>query len=152
MACGEPVAETGATVVWSGPELALQDCEGAEHPFASLASERDALVLAIGAGWCGPCKEDAPVLETFQLDHPELRLASVLVEDDEASPATRGFCQEWTEDYQLSHLVLVDPAFLTEALVGADGFPAHVVLLPDGTQVYEQSGAFVGDEVLAALR
>lgn len=138
-------------MVWSGPDIALQDCEGSEHTFEALAAEREALVLAIGAGWCVPCQEDAPVLDAFQADHEELRVVSVLVEDRDADPATRRFCSEWTEDYRISHLVLVDPAFMTDTLVSTDGFPAHAVLLPDGAQVYSQSGAFVEDEVLAAL-
>ncbi len=139
-----------APPAWTGSDLSLQDCDATPRPLASLVGPAG-LVLAVGAAWCGPCQEDAPVMEAFRAEHPDIGVAQVLVEGSDAQPITRLECAEWAESFALGYPVLVDPLFLTEPLVGTDGFPVHVVFAPDGTEVLRAPGAFDGAAVLAAL-
>jgi thiol-disulfide isomerase/thioredoxin len=138
-------------VSWKGPALTLSDCAGEDRSLEALVEGADALVAAIGAAWCGPCQKDAPVLEAFHQEHPGLAVVQVLVQDATGNPATHLACEEWAAAFGLSYPVLVDPLYLSEHLVGADGFPAHLVWRADGSQVYRQNGAFDGDAVLASL-
>lgn len=136
---------------WQGPELSLQDCAGEARALESWSGTRG-LVVAIGASWCGPCQDDAPLLQAFAGANPDLGVVQVLVEDAAAAPATHLACDEWTEAFSLSYPVLIDPVFLTEALVRDSGFPVHVAFDPAGSEVYWEAGPFDGAAVLAAAR
>ena len=148
-----PTGETGASTTlpaWSGPELALQDCAGELRDLASLRGP-EGLVMAIGASWCGPCQDDAPAIEVFSRLYDTIGVVQVLVQDEDAHPATRLACEQWVDTFQLTHPVVVDPAFLTTDLAGDEGFPVHVAWLADGTQVFDVTGPFDADAVLGAL-
>lgn len=38
------------------------------------------MLVDFSSSWCGPCKQQKPVLEKFALDHPELEICEVDVE------------------------------------------------------------------------
>ena len=138
-------------MTWQGPKLSFQDCAAQSVSLADLAAGTDGLIVGIGAGWCEPCQEDAPLLEAFHTAHPELGLATILVEDADGAPVTRLFCEEWVEEFGLTYPVLVDPLVTTSEYIGDGGLPVHVAWAPDGTEVYRASGTFVAADVLAAL-
>lgn len=146
-----PPGDTSASpVVWSGPEVVLRDCTGTQRSFAELTGPRG-LLVAIGAGWCDPCKEDAPLLQAFSEAHADITVVQVLVQGPGGAPATSADCSEWTGSFGLTHPVLIDPVFVTEPLVGQDGFPMHLAYDPAGTTTYTDAGAFDAAAVLAAL-
>ncbi len=155
---GEVLVETGVPaedsspthIVWTGPEVVLRDCTGTQRSFAELAGRRG-LLVAIGAGWCDPCQEDAPLLQAFSEAHADIGVVQVLVQGPGGAPATSADCSDWTESFGLTHPVLIDPVFVTEALVGQDGFPMHLAYDAAGTTTYADAGAFDSAAVLAAL-
>mgnify|MGYP003572112700 CR=1 FL=1 len=54
--------------------------------FESTVLESDAPVLVdFWAGWCAPCLRQAPILESFAAEHPEVHVVKV---DVDASPMT----------------------------------------------------------------
>lgn len=155
---GELPVETGVLaqdssptpIVWTGPEVVLRDCTGTQLSFAELTGPRG-LLVAIGAGWCDPCKEDAPLLQAFSEAHADIGVVQVLVQGPGGAPATSADCADWTEAFALTHPVLIDPVFVTEPLVGQDGFPMHLAYDAAGTTTYTDAGAFDAAAVLAAL-
>lgn len=151
---GESAAPPGdssvSPVVWAGSEVVLRDCSGTQRSFAELTGARG-LLVAIGAGWCTPCQEDAPRLQAFSEAHADLAVVQVLVQGPDGAPATSADCAEWTASFGLTHPVLTDPVFATETLVGEDGFPMHLAYDAAGTLTYADAGAFDEAAVLAAL-
>ncbi len=135
---------------WAGPAVSLDDCEGEPQSFETLAAARG-LLVAIGAAWCGPCQDDAPNLESYSVANPDVGVVQVLVQDASGAPATHLACEEWTEAFSLTHPVLIDPVFVTDAIAGDQGFPVHVAYSAVGEQLYWQAGAFDEAAVTAAL-
>jgi thiol-disulfide isomerase/thioredoxin len=157
LGCTREASQTDTTVstdsgafIWSGPELLFRTCEGENQSLKDLAQGHNTL-LAIGAAWCEPCQEDAPVIEDFAASWPAIVVAQVLVEDWDGDPATSLTCQDWVSSFEVSYLVLTDAAFETRPLIGDEGFPFHLAFLADGTQVLGESGFFDEVAVLEAL-
>lgn len=73
------------------------------------------------------------------------------MQDGSGAPATSLTCAEWTEAFELTHPVLIDPVFTTEAIAGDQGFPVHVVFGPSGDELYWEAGPFDAAEVENAL-
>ncbi len=153
--CSGPSDESGGAdtalvwPVWQGTGLALQDCGGTERRVAELRARRG-LVVAIGAEWCEPCQEDAPLLQEFADTNADIGVVQILVEDAAAQPITRLACDRWTEAFSLSYPVLVDPLFLTTDWV-ASGFPVHLALSVEGEERLRDDGPFDVRRVAEAL-
>lgn len=153
--CSGAADESGGTTeetvwpAWRGSGLALQDCSGAERRLEELRARRG-LVVAIGAEWCEPCREDAPLLQDFVDANPDIAMVQILVEDAAAQPITRLACERWTREFSLSYPVLVDPLFLTTDWV-ATGFPVHLALSVEGEERLRQDGPFDAQGVADAL-
>jgi len=135
---------------WAGPTLTLDDCAGEPRSFEDLAGARGVLV-AIGAAWCGPCQDDAPLLDAYSVANADVGVVQVLVQGADGAPATSLACQQWTDAFSLTHPVLIDPVFVTEPIAGDEGFPIHVVYSAAGAQLYWAAGAFDAEEVDAAF-
>lgn len=96
--------------------FALRDCSGQQREFSELFAMREdglynkAILFSLGAGWCEPCKEETLELPGIydELHGEGFDIVQVLFQDENAERPTTGFCDEWTGQYGLPFMVLVD--------------------------------------------
>ncbi len=72
------------------------------------------VMLNAGAGWCVPCREEAPLLESdlYQEYRDEgFEIIELLVEDNENNPPSQEFLQGWRDEYGLTYTICADPAW-----------------------------------------
>lgn len=85
-------------------------------PDVDLSSLGGPLVVNIWAGWCGPCREEMPVLEQF---HQQYGDQVDIVGVDYSDPQT-GSAMDLVEESGVTYPLLADPQ---QELLGADPFP-----------------------------
>lgn len=78
-----------------------------------------AVVINFWASWCGPCKDEAPVLERAWREHRDEGLVVVGVDFNDARSAARAFMRETGMTYP----VVYDPDGELVADYGATGVP-----------------------------
>ncbi|MBM4394383.1 MAG: TlpA family protein disulfide reductase [Deltaproteobacteria bacterium] len=99
----------------------LADCDGNPVRFADVLGSGDLALVAVAAGWCAPCAEEAKGMQAGIYEKycdRGLRVVQVLFEDAAGAPADGAFCRKWRDRYGLSFPVLVDPDFVFERYMG----------------------------------
>jgi cytochrome c biogenesis protein CcmG, thiol:disulfide interchange protein DsbE len=129
----------------AAPIFAIDTFDGESFDLgAHLAEGRGPVLLNLWASWCGPCREEFPLLSDFAATRDGLTVVGVAVRDEMA--AARRFATE------------MDPAFPvgfdTDGAVAASypsfGLPATYLIDGDGTVVQVVAGRLT-EESLAAL-
>lgn len=119
-----PVAalEAGAPL----PALSLPSLKGEA---VSLDAFRDQVVLVnFWATWCGPCRQELPVLESLRQRYKDqgFDVVGVNVDRERANAAA------FVEQFKLSYTVLLDPEFAAAKQFGADAMPISYLVGRDG--------------------
>lgn len=115
----------------------------------SLADHRGKWVLVnFWASWCGPCRGEAPALETFQTRHGADNFTVVGIDLDDAEGDARGFVSK----YGLSYPQLRDgDGRERRDAYGMTGFPENFLVDPQGNLALIHRGpvneTFLDDEV-----
>jgi thiol-disulfide isomerase/thioredoxin len=139
-----PCPPTPGPAVRGGlPDLTL-DCLGS-GPAVRLAALRGVpTVVNLWAGWCGPCRAEAPALQRLS-DRGRVRVLGVLTKDTERNglAAARGF--------GIRYPSVVDEDGWLLAGLGLAGLPATVFVRADGTVAGRHVGPALSDAQLAAL-
>ncbi|HXX38618.1 MAG TPA: TlpA disulfide reductase family protein [bacterium] len=128
LARGETPAVPAVTMAsFSGPAITLSSFRG--HP----------LILNFWASWCGPCREEAPLLEGTWREYRGKGLVVLGVDtQDMASPA-QGFISE----YHFTFPVARDPDGTVARRFGTTGVPETFFVSADARVV----GKFPGEQV-----
>ncbi len=127
------------------PDFELSDLEGNRVSLASFRGRT--LLLDFWATWCAPCVFQIPVLNEFYLEHKDEGVAvlgiSIDVDPEEVIPP---FLEE---NPTLYPVLLGDEALARR--YGAPGFPALVVVDPEGRIVYLHVGLADEEDLEAVL-
>jgi cytochrome c biogenesis protein CcmG/thiol:disulfide interchange protein DsbE len=109
------------------------------------------VVVNFWASWCGPCREEAPALESVWRRYREAGLILVGVNIQDRSPAARAFLAETRPSYPN----VVDASGVTSIAYGLYGVPETFVIDRAGRIRARRVGAVtaeaLGAEVAAAL-
>jgi cytochrome c biogenesis protein CcmG/thiol:disulfide interchange protein DsbE len=128
----------------TAPNFTLDRLDGGQF---SLASSRGkAVVLNFWASWCGPCKDEAPVLALLSRKYGD-RVAVVGVNTQDVPSDARDFAQRYGLDFTLVH----DPGDVYRHW-GLTGLPETFVIDPKGRVVRHFPGEISASELEAALK
>jgi cytochrome c biogenesis protein CcmG, thiol:disulfide interchange protein DsbE len=138
---GDPVPAAGGEPL---PELALPCFTGGE-PFR-LPELRGPAIVNLWASWCGPCREELPVLQRYaDRAGGEAHVLGVVTEDRPAAAASLA------EDLGITFPALDDPDGLVRAELAAVGLPVTLFVDPAGQVRYVHLGVPLDERALAEL-
>lgn len=81
----------------SGPTL--------DSKMLTLESNR-VTVINVWASWCAPCRAEAPVLQDFSIQYPEVQFAGILTRDNLSS------ARAFYENFKLTYPTFIDDSVL----------------------------------------
>lgn len=131
---------SGLVLQWSDrpvdlPAFQLTDLDGRAVSHDSLRGK--VVLFNFWATWCGPCREEIPMLVALQAYYRDW-LVVVGASIDERSPAeVRAFAQQLKVNYPI---VMATEA-LVQAFGGVAAVPSTFVVRPDGKMVQRHVGA-----------
>jgi len=133
-----------ATAAWAAndvaPDFSLPDKSG------SMVSLQDfdgqVVLINFWASWCGPCREEMPLLEALHKRYESLGFTMVGVNVEEDSAAAEKFLQGTS----VSFPILFDRANSVSKLYDVIAMPSSVIVGRDGTVRYIHHGYEPGNE------
>jgi cytochrome c biogenesis protein CcmG/thiol:disulfide interchange protein DsbE len=131
----------------TAPDFTLERLdEDGELTLSSLRGK--GVVLNVWASWCGPCKEEAPFLETVWRENRARGLVVLGLDAKDFRRDARRFVRK----YGLTFPVVFDGPGDTLGSYGVRGFPETFVLDREGRVLETFVGAVNSDEDRAELR
>jgi thiol-disulfide isomerase/thioredoxin len=119
-------------------------------PDVDLASLRGPMVVSLWASWCGPCRDELPILQRFHEKYaPQVAVLGV----DYTDPQTVG-AMRLVQDTGVTYPLLADPQ---SALSAADPFPVlqgmpfFALVDADGRVVHQEFGGIDSEQQLVDL-
>jgi thiol-disulfide isomerase/thioredoxin len=143
--CEECATGNGTEVGQKLGDIELTSCAGDKVALSTELCAKKLALIYIASGWCTPCREKMPTIqkwyETYGPDGLEVYL--ILPEDNGADPATKTFCQEWKDDYQLSFNTTIDPTKAVSGpfLTGGGQYPVILLVDDEWNILFKETGS-----------
>jgi thiol-disulfide isomerase/thioredoxin len=116
-----------ATPILSGPTLATGNI---------TLNSNQVTVVNVWASWCAPCRAEAPVLQEFSINYPQVQFAGILTRDNLSS------ARAFYETFNLTFPTFIDDSLL----IGFGGslipnaIPTTLIIDQDGKVAVRISG------------
>ncbi len=117
----------------SFPEVTLQDLQGNQVSLSGYKGHP--MIVNFWATWCGPCKVEMPLLQSYAQRYPDLELVGI---NNNEGAAT---VQKFLDDNHLKFKVLLDKGGLVANQFNVFGFPTTYFVDADGVM----RGLYVGE-------
>jgi len=146
----ELAVPAGVTVLRPGDartDLELPDADGRSRRLSEWDGKR--VLVNFWATWCGPCRDEMPLLDHARSQYPGLEVVGVAVDD---AGAVRQYLKESPVRYPI---LLADEAPPSPALLYGDTrdvLPYSVLIGPDGTLLAQRAGSFTAESLGAWLK
>ncbi len=116
-----------------------------------LSDFRGRLVLLnFWATWCGPCREEMPILDAIHKKYEKQGFLVLAVNIDKPSKGLAGkkskVVEKYLRDRPVSFPILLDPTNEVYKLYGVKSMPSTVIIDKDGHVRYVHKGYNSGDE------
>lgn len=146
--CAELPLRTGGTTDGNRlPELELPCLvSGRAVNLADLGGKP--VLINLWATWCGPCREEMPILQDAYIQHGE-KIAFLGVDTKDNPEAAAAFLEEVGATYP--QVVDLDGRLLVEHL-RVPGLPVTVVVDSEGKVIKKHVGAFTAESLDALVR
>jgi peroxiredoxin len=137
LAAGSP---TQAAAPAAAPDFSLPARDGGAVRLSDLRGQ--VVMINFWATWCGPCRQDMPLLEQIHAKYEPLgfTLLGVNVEPD-STPA-----QDWLKGVPVSFPILFDRENAVSAQFGVEAMPSSVLIDREGRVRHVHRGYKPGDE------
>ena len=137
--------ETPGAAGQTAPEFTLELLDGNSVSLADLRGKT--LLIDFWATWCPPCIMEIPELNAFYATHQangvELLAIAIDVEDRDKLAA-------WTQERDVQYPVAIGSVSLAQRY-GAEFFPFHILISPDGKIVEKLTPGYHDRDELAEL-
>jgi peroxiredoxin len=142
LTAGATMTAAAATLQTGAPAPAFQLNSNAGKPLALADFRGQIVLLNFWASWCGPCRQEMPILEQLnrQYRNKGVALLGVNVEPD-SSAAT-----DWLKATPVSFPILFDVDSKVSKLYQVEGMPNTVILDRKGNVRYIHRGYQPGAE------
>ncbi|MGB1220652.1 MAG: TlpA disulfide reductase family protein [Alcanivoracaceae bacterium] len=122
------------------PDFTLPSLSGSN---IKLSENRgDVVMVNFWASWCGPCRQEMPLLDELYSEYKDYGFVLLGVNVDEDSEKAK----DLLEQVKVSFPVLLDPQGKVSALYDIDAMPSTVLIDRDGNQRYLHRGFKPGYE------
>lgn len=144
--CGPPTDGFGTSEGRNFLPFTLMRCDGSAYSFYGEAEgycETSFTVVSIAAGWCGPCRIEAGLMEEFLVDRYAahgVRVVVAIIQNNDYEAPDLAFCEGWQSEYGLSNPVLIDPVQETQVYFPAGSLPATLIVDSAGVIVHREYG------------
>ena len=128
----------------SAPDFSLPARDGGKVQLSELKGE--VVMINFWASWCGPCRQEMPLLEQIQEKYEPLgfTMLGVNVEPDSAE------AEKFLKGVQVSFPILFDRENSVSARFGVEAMPSSVLIDREGNVRHVHRGYKPGDEAVYA--
>lgn len=135
-----PVLATAAEIGKTAPDFTLKSLSGPNLKLSEMTG--NVVLINFWASWCGPCREEMPLLNALHKKYEPLGFTVLGVNVEEDVNAARGFLKNFPVDFP----VLLDNTNRVSKLYEVIAMPTSVVVDRDGNMRYLHQGYKSGDE------
>ena len=138
--CTAPPAAAAVNPGAAAPAFTLAARDGGKVSLADLKGQ--VVMINFWATWCGPCRQEMPLLAQLQAKYEPLgfTLLGVNVEPDSAAAVT------WLKGVPVTFPILFDTDSAVAGRFGVEGMPSTVLVDRNGQVRYVHRGYKPGDE------
>lgn len=129
-----------AAVSGPAPNFTLKSLNGKNLKLSEMRG--NVVLINFWASWCGPCREEMPLLNALHGKYQPLGFTVLGVNVEEQEKNARGFLQNFPVDFP----VLLDNQNQVSKLYDVIAMPTTVVVDRDGNMRYLHKGYKPGDE------
>lgn len=144
-ACGGPPPEVKPEVGYTAPGFQLRDLNAKDVKLSDFRGK--VVVLNFWATWCGPCRDELPVLQSLAQRYGG-RLVVVGVDEGEAGATVAAFART----NGLSYPILLDVQMTTGHDYEVSTIPRTLVIDGNGVIRYNRRGTLIPADLDAALK
>jgi thiol-disulfide isomerase/thioredoxin len=134
------VGGTAAAASGPAPDFTLKSLGGKNLKLSEMAG--NVVLINFWASWCGPCREEMPLLNALHNKYKPLGFTVLGVNVEEQADSARGFLGNFPVDFP----VLLDNKNRVSKLYNVVAMPTTVVVDRDGNLRYLHKGYKSGDE------
>ncbi len=124
----------------SAPEFTLPDRDGSDLSLSDLRGQ--VVMINFWATWCGPCREEMPLLDALYQRYRDLGFELIGVNVDEDSSMAHG----WLEERPVSFPIVYDPRSDVSRLYDVTAMPSTVLVDRSGQVRFRHYGYQPGYE------
>ena len=134
------------------PDFKVQDLAGKEFQLSSCCGKSPVL-LFFWSFFCGPCREEMPMVNQMTRDFREkgLQVVGVNLDGREMKRAIDKFVSNEKIDFRIVFDELLADAFLVADPYGVTGTPAIFLIDKNGVIAFSAVGAVAGDTLKAEI-
>ncbi|MFT6735062.1 MAG: peroxiredoxin [Polaribacter sp.] len=132
----------------SAPDFTLKSVDGKNVRLSELRGQ--VVLLNFWASWCGPCRQEMPILDAMHNKYKSLGFTVLGVNLDAKSKKAIGYLK----DTPVSFPVLYDPKGITSEQYGVSAMPSTVIIDKNGNVRHLHKGYKSGyeDEYVAQIK
>ena len=140
LALGGTTLATAASVKGPAPNFTLKSMNGKNLKLSEMTG--NVVLINFWASWCGPCREEMPLLNALHKKYAALGFTVLGVNVEEDATDAKGFLRNFPVDFP----ILLDNKNKVSKQYDVIAMPTTVVVDRDGNMRYLHKGYKSGDE------